>query len=115
MAWFTGAVEDNELPPDAPDLRADPLFAAVARIAAAEYTATSVDGAATVVVGGDQRVRSVQVLRSDHGPLRVSVAISQATNAALELARRAAVEDMKPLEGLDETLRRALNGEDVSR
>lgn len=115
MAWFTGAVADKALPLEAPDPMADPLFAAVARIAAATYTATSVDGAATVVVGGDQRVRSVQVLRSDNGPLRVGVAISQATNAALELARRGSVEELKPLEGLGETLQRALNGEDVTR
>lgn len=115
MAWFTGAVADNAFPLEAPDPMADPLFAAVARIAAATYTATSVDGAATVVVGGDQRVRSVQVLRSDSGPLRVGVAISQATHAALELARRGSVEELKPLEGLGETLQRALNGEDVTR
>jgi DNA-binding protein YbaB len=108
-------VADNEFPLEAPDPMADPLFAAVARIAAATYTATSVDGAATVVVGGDQRVRSVQVLRSDNGPLRVGVAISQATNAALELARRGSVEELKSLEGLGETLQRALNGEDVTR
>ncbi len=113
MAWFTGAVADIEHPLEAPDPTADPLFAAVARIAAATYTATSVDGAATVVVGGDQRVRSVQVLRSENGPLRVGVAIGQAANAALELARRATVEELKPLDGLGETLRRALNGEDV--
>ena len=94
---------------------ADPLFAAVARIAPTTYTATSVDGAATVMVGGDQRVRSVQVLRSETGVVRVGVAISQAANAALELARIGAVEAMMPLDGLDETLRRALNGEDVAR
>ena len=115
MAWFTGAVADNEFPLEAPDPMADPLFAAVAKIAAATYTATSSDGAATVVVGGDQRVRSVQVLRGDNGPTRVGVAISQATNAALEIARRNAVEELKPLKGLGETLQRALNGEDVTR
>ena len=115
MAWFTGAVADNEFPLEAPEPMAGPLFAAVARIAAATYTATSVDGAATVVVGADQRVRSVQVLRSDNGPLRVGVAISQAANAALELARRGSVEELKPLEGLGETLQRALDGEDVTR
>ena len=108
-------MREDEFPLEAPDPTADPLFAAVARIAAATYTATSIDGSTTVVVGGDQRVRSVQVLRSDNGPLRVGVAISQATNAALELARRSAVEAMKPLEGLDERLQRALNGEDATR
>lgn len=112
---MTEAVADNEFSVEAPDPMTDPLFAAVARIAATTYTATSVDGSATVVVGGDQRVRSVQVLRSDNGPLRVGVAIGQATNAALELARHGAVEALTPLEGLGETLQRALNGEDVTR
>ncbi|MGV8849035.1 MAG: YbaB/EbfC family nucleoid-associated protein [Propionibacteriaceae bacterium] len=106
---------DNEFPLEAPNPMADPLFAAVSRIAAATYTATSADGAATVVVGGDQRVRSVQVLRSDNGPLRVGVAINQATNAALELARRGSVEELQQLEGLGETLQRGLDGEDVTR
>lgn len=115
MAWFTWAVADNALPLEAPNPMFDPLFSAVARIAAATYTATSADGAATVVVGGDQRVRSVQVLRGDIGPLRVGVAISQATNAALELARRGSVAELKPLSGLGETLQRALHGEDVTR
>lgn len=115
MAWFTGAVSADSSPIQIPDPMTDPLFAAVARIAAATYTASSVDGGTTVVVGGDQRVRSVQVLRSDNGPMRVGVAISQATNAALELARRQAVEELKPLEGLGETLQRALNGEDMTR
>jgi DNA-binding protein YbaB len=114
MAWFTRAVSEAELP-SAPDQVVDPLFAAVARIAAATYTATSTDGTATVVVGGDQRVRTVQVHAGDSGPTRVGVAIAQATNAALALARTAAVEAMKPLDGLDETLRRGLNGEDVTR
>jgi hypothetical protein len=98
-----------------PDPSADPLFAAVAKIVAATYTASSVDGVATVVVGGDQRVRSVQVLHPESGPRHVGVAISQAANAALELARRGSVEAMKPLEGLDSELRRGLNGEGVTR
>lgn len=114
MAWFTGAVSEAEVP-SVPDQTVDPLFAAVAKIAAATYTATSTDGAVTVVVGGDQRVRSVQVLAGDSGPTRIGVAIAQATNAALAQARTSAVEAMKPLEGLDEALRRGLNGEDMTR
>ncbi len=106
---------EHEFTVDVPDPNADPLFAAVARIAAATYTATSVDAVAAVVVGGDQRVRSVQVLRGETGPQRVGIAIGQAANAALELARRGSVEAMKQLEGLDPDLRRGLNGEDVSR
>lgn len=115
MPWFTGAVSQNDSPLQVPDPMTDPLFAAVARITATTYTATSVDGAATVVVGGDQRVRSVLVLAGDAGPTRVGLAIAQATNTALATARTAAVEALKPLDGLDESLRRGLNGEDVTR
>ncbi|MVA76398.1 hypothetical protein GC722_10235 [Auraticoccus sp. F435] len=96
-------------PAGAPDPR-DPLLDAVEEITARSWTATSGGGEVTAVVGGDQRLRTVDVLRPDLPAGLLGARIAEAVNAALRLAREETVRAMGELPRIGPELRRLAGG-----
>lgn len=94
-----------------PDPADDPMVRAVGEILVREFTATSSDGLAVVVAGGDQRLRTVQFTRDDVSAVQAGLAALSAIGAALTAARQATVAAMRDLPGLDPILRRGLEGQ----
>ena len=86
------------------------MLRAVGDIMGREFTASSPDGLAVVVAGGDQRLRTVQFTRAEVSAVQAGLAAQSAIRTALTAARQATVAAMQELPGLDPTLRRGLQG-----
>jgi len=110
----------DEVPPHRPSAgsrpyQADPAVAQVGEILDRSYLATSTDGVAAVSVGGDQRVRSAELVRTDVSAAMAGAALTTAVNTALQDARTQTVQAMCALPGLDPQLKALMQDASVGQ
>lgn len=89
-----------------PDL--DAVSQELAEIVERTYEAGSADGRVVVVAGGDQRLRSVTITGTDHTLPRLTQDLNAAIKDGITRAQRQTVAAMSSVQGLDPSLRQAL-------